>query len=69
MPAEPTSAESSTAPGPELLDRRSVLGVLVHLIALPTGVVAPGSCTPPRRPSSRSATLATPSTGISRCSG
>lgn len=32
----------STAPGPELLNERSIGGILVHLLSIPTGVVGAG---------------------------
>ena len=31
-----------TVPGPELLDKRSIGGILVHLVAIPTGVIGAG---------------------------
>lgn len=37
-----TSASTPTAPGPELLDERSIGGILVHLLSIPTGVVGAG---------------------------
>lgn len=37
-----TSASTSTAPGPELLNERSISGILVHLLSIPTGVVGAG---------------------------
>jgi len=37
-----TSTPTSTAPGPELLNERSIGGILVHLLSIPTGVVGAG---------------------------
>ncbi|AFK20808.1 DUF4870 domain-containing protein (plasmid) [Haloferax mediterranei ATCC 33500] len=37
-----TSASTSIAPGPELLNERSIGGILVHLLSIPTGVVGAG---------------------------
>jgi uncharacterized Tic20 family protein len=37
-----TSTSTPTTPGPELLNERSIGGILVHLLSIPTGVVGAG---------------------------
>ncbi|RDZ52672.1 acyltransferase [Haloferax sp. Atlit-4N] len=37
-----TSTSTPAAPGPELLNERSIGGILVHLLSIPTGVVGAG---------------------------
>ncbi|RQG86648.1 DUF4870 domain-containing protein [Natrarchaeobius halalkaliphilus] len=42
MPSEHTPDTTSTTDGPRLLEERSIGGILVHFVAIPTGVVGAG---------------------------
>ncbi|MFC7068576.1 DUF4870 domain-containing protein [Halobaculum lipolyticum] len=44
MPSEPRHTHDSPAPtnGPDLLEERSIAGILVHFLAIPTGAVGAG---------------------------
>lgn len=42
MPSKYTEETNATTPGPNLLEERSVGGILVHFVAIPTGVAGAG---------------------------
>lgn len=42
MPSDHTHEPTSTAEGPSLLEERSISGILVHFVAIPTGVIGAG---------------------------
>ncbi|GAB6878311.1 hypothetical protein JCM17823_05850 [Halorubrum gandharaense] len=42
MPSDHTDETSSTSEGPRLLEERSIGGILVHFLAIPTGVIGAG---------------------------
>jgi len=42
MPSEHTHEPTSTTEGPSLLEERSIGGILVHFVAIPTGVIGAG---------------------------
>ena len=42
MSPDPTHETASTTEGPSLLEERSIGGILVHFLAIPTGVVGAG---------------------------